>query len=293
MTNLVERNYPKEFPPQEQDFASMPGSEEKMNPPPMYDAPWYKGSGKLAGRVAIITGGDSGIGRAVAVLYAREGCNVVISYLEQHQDAEKTKQLVEKEGTKCLLVPGDISKKAHCFDIVKRTIDTFGRLDVLVNHAGKQWKQDNFEDISEDQLRTTFETNVYSVFYMTQAALPHLKPGACIINTTSVNTYKGNKMLMDYSSSKAAICTLTYSLSEALVERGIRVNGVAPGPIWTPFIPSSFPADQVKEFGHQTTMGRAGQPEECAPCYVFLATQDSSYISGQNLHPNGGVIVGS
>lgn len=281
---------PTEFPPQTQD--EMPGAEYKMDPEPQYIDKEYKGSGKLKDKVAIITGGDSGIGRSVAVHYAREGANVVVIYLEQHKDAEKTKQLVEKEGTKCLLIAGDVSKRQFCFDSVKKTIDTFGKLDILVNHAGTQVSTDDFESITEEGLDKTFRVNVYSQFFMSQAALPHLKPGSSIINTSSVNSFKGNDHLIDYSASKGANTSFTYSLAQNLYDRKIRVNSVAPGPIWTPFIPGSFPADKVKDFGKNVGMKRAGQPDECAPAYVFLASElDSSYITGQTIHPNGGTIV--
>jgi len=281
---------PSSFPAQEQE--KHPGKEHEMHPKPKVDNPNYKGSGKLKDKVAIITGGDSGIGRAVAILFAREGANVTIVYLDEHKDAEETKQLVEKEGTKCLLIAGDVGKKEFCKSTVEKTVQTFGHLDILVNNASVQYMQENVEDITEEQLEKTFRTNVFGYFFMIQAAVKHLKEGSSIINTTSVTAYKGSAHLLDYSSTKGAERALTYSLSENLIKKGIRVNGVAPGPIWTPFIPSTFPADKVKEFGKNVPMERAGQPEECAPCYVFLASHvDSSYISGQILHPNGGSVV--
>jgi NAD(P)-dependent dehydrogenase (short-subunit alcohol dehydrogenase family) len=265
-----------------------------MEPEPKYSAPLYKGSGKLKGKVAIITGGDSGIGRSVSVLYGREGANVAIIYHKNHEDAEKTKKEVEKEGAKCILIPGDVTSKKFCEEAVKKCVDTFGKLDILVNHAGVQWSTDNFLDITEEQLDKTMKTNVYSYFFMAQAALPHLKEGSCIINTSSVNAYKGNEHLMDYSTTKGANRVFTYSLASNLVSKGIRVNAVAPGPIWTPFIPGSFPAEKVKDFGKSAPMGRAGQPEEVAPAYVFLASPaDSSYITGQTIHVNGGMITSS
>jgi len=275
--------------------ADMPKKDEehKMDPPPKYDAPWYKGSDKLKDKVAIITGGDSGIGRSVAILYAREGADVSIIYHRNDKDAEETKQLVEKEGGKCLLLKGDVSKKKDCDEFVKKTVDKFGKLDILVNHAGIQYAHDDFMEITEEQLVHTFEVNVYSQFFMAQAALPHLKKGACIINTSSVNSYKGNASLIDYSATKGANTAFTYSLAQSLAEKGIRVNSVAPGPIWTPLIPSTFDEKHCKEFGKNTPLGRPGQPEECAPAYVFLASQDSSYITGQTIHPNGGRIVGT
>jgi NAD(P)-dependent dehydrogenase (short-subunit alcohol dehydrogenase family) len=270
----------------------MPGAEHAMNPEPQYIDPEYKGSGKLKDKVAIITGGDSGIGRSVAVHYAREGADVVVIYLEQHKDAEKTKGLVEKEGRRCLLIAGDVGKRDFCFDSVKKTIDTFGKIDILVNHAGTQVVTDSFESIKEEDLVKTFRVNVFSQFFMCQAALPHMKKGASIINTSSVNSFKGNDHLIDYSASKGANTAFTYSLAQNLYDRKIRVNSVAPGPIWTPFIPGSFPPEKVKSFGKNVGLGRAGQPDECAPAYVFLASElDSSYITGQTIHPNGGTIV--
>jgi NAD(P)-dependent dehydrogenase (short-subunit alcohol dehydrogenase family) len=288
MSNKTERT-PTEFPSQEQ--AKHPGLEHEMKPEPAYDAPWYKGSGKLQDKVALITGGDSGIGRSVAILFAREGCDVAISYLDEHKDAQLTKSLVEKEGRKCMIIPGDISNSSHCKQMVEQVAQQFGKIDILVNNAAMQTEQENFEDITEDQLDKTFKTNIYSFFWISQAALKHMKEGSSIINTTSVNAYKGHKTLIDYTSTKGAIVAFTYALASSLVEKGIRVNGVAPGPIWTPLIPSSFDAEHVKKFGQNCPMGRAGQPEECATCYVFLASRDASYISGQVLHPNGGYII--
>jgi len=281
---------PSGFPPQTQK--TMPGAEHKMDPEPAYMAPLYKGSGKLQGKVALITGGDSGIGRSVAILYAREGASVAIAYLEQHKDAEKTKDLVEKEGGKCILLPGDITDSKVCEDDVEKTVKAFGTLDILVNNAAVQYMHENIEEITEEELEKTFRTNIFAMFHLTKLALKHMKEGSCIINTTSVTSYKGSGGLLDYSATKGAIQTFTYSLSQNLMKRGIRVNGVAPGPIWTPFIPSTFSEEEVKKFGKDVPMGRAGQPEEVAPCYVFLASQaDSSYISGQILHPNGGSVV--
>ncbi|GGE08893.1 NAD(P)-dependent oxidoreductase [Marinithermofilum abyssi] len=276
-------------PPQHQN--RQPGLETEMTPRPVAEDPQYRGSGKLAGKVALITGGDSGIGRAVAIAYAKEGADVAIVYLDEHQDATETKQQVEQEGRKCHLISGDIGQVAFCFQAVQQTVDNLGRLDILVNNAAEQHPQNGIEKISAEQLERTFRTNIFSFFYMTQAALPHLKQGSAIINTTSVTAYKGNPILIDYSSTKGAIVAFTRSLALSLVEKGIRVNGVAPGPIWTPLIPSTFTAEQVRSFGSNQPMKRAGQPEEVAPCYVFLASDDSSYISGQVLHPNGGEIV--
>jgi len=282
------RSYPKEFPPQSQE---MTGRQHKMEPEPAYSAPWYKGSGKLKDQVALITGGDSGIGRSVAILFAREGCDVCIVYYESHEDAEKTKALVEKEGRKCLAIAGDVTLKDFCFHSVQQCVSQLGKLDILVNNAAVQFEHENIEEIDEAHLDRTFRTNIYAMFFMTQAAMKHLKEGSSIINTTSVTSYHGNKTLLDYSSTKGAITTFTYSLSQNLASKGIRVNAVAPGPIWTPLIPASFNEEKVKEFGKSTTMGRAGQPEEVAPSYVFLAAQDSSYITGQVIHPNGGTII--
>jgi len=283
---------PSELPPQHQDIN--PAKEHEMEPQPKYSAPLYYGSEKLKEKVAIITGGDSGIGRSVAVLYAREGANVAIIYLENHRDAELTKAEVEREGTKCLLIPGNVCDKSFCEAAVKKCVDTFGKLDILVNHAGYQMSTDNLVDISEEQLDKTMKTNVYAYIYMAQAAVPHLKEGSCIINTTSVNAYKGNRSLIDYTATKGADRALMYSLAQNLVSKGIRVNAVAPGPIWTPFIPGSFPADHIKEFGKKVPMKRAGQPEEVSPAYVFLASSAcSSYITGQTIHVNGGTITDS
>jgi len=287
---VADERTPHNNPGQVQDV--QPGLEHKMDPEPSYSAPWYKGADKLKDQVAIITGGDSGIGRSVAILFAREGADIVILYLNEHEDAKKTKELVEKEGRKCLPISGDIGQKKTSEDVVKQTIDKFGKLNIVVNNAAVQWEQDEITNITEDQLEKTFRTNIYGYFFMVQAALPHLKPGvSTIINTTSVTTFKGSEHLLDYSSTKGAIRAFTYSLSQNLIKKGIRVNGVAPGPIWTPLIPATFDADHVKEFGKNTPMKRPGQPEECAPAYVFLASRDSSYIAGQIIHPNGGVVV--
>ena len=263
-----------------------------MHPAPVYLRPDYKAASKLEGKVAIVTGGDSGIGRSVAVLFAHEGADVAVIYLDEHQDAEKTKAEIEKVGRKCLLIPGDVGSEAFCKESVEKVIAEFGQLDCLVNNAAEQHVQKSIEDITEEQLTATFRTNIFGYFFMTKAALPHLKEGATIINTTSVTAFAGSAQLLDYSSTKGAILAFTRSLSQNLIEKGIRVNGVAPGPIWTPFIPSSMPADEVAEFGADTPMKRPGQPFECGTCYVFLASSDSSYIAGQTLHPNGGEVVG-
>jgi len=287
------RSKPDEFPEQSQDVH--PGAEHKMDPEPQYMNPNYKGSGKLNGKVALISGGDSGIGRAVAILFAREGCKgVAIIYYEQHEDAKKTAELVEKEGSQCLTIASDVCKKSLCEEAVKKTIDKFGQLDILVNHAGVQYYHEDLCDITEEELDKTTRTNIHGYIFLTQAALPHLKKGASIINTSSVNAYKGHGGLMDYTATKGANRAWTYSLAESLVEKGIRVNAVAPGPIWTPFIPSSFPPEKVKTFGQSCPMKRAGQPEEVAPAYVFLAAElCSSFITGQTIHVNGGTITDS
>ncbi|MBD2096162.1 SDR family oxidoreductase [Trichocoleus sp. FACHB-591] len=277
-------------PPQHQN--QQPGLESEMTPRPQFDDSKYRGSGKLQGKVALITGGDSGIGRAVAVFYAKEGADVALLYLNEHQDAEDTKRRVEAEGRRCITIAGDIGDEQFCKEAVQQTVQQLGYLDILVNNAAEQHPQQSIEDITAEQLERTFRTNIFSMFFLTKAALPHLKEGSAIINTTSVTAYKGNQQLLDYSSTKGAIVAFTRSLSQSLVEKGIRVNGVAPGPIWTPLIPATFPEDKVKSFGSQVPMQRAGQPEEVAPSYVFLASDDSSYMSGQILHPNGGEVVG-
>ena len=276
-------------PPQHQDHR--PGSEAEMTPKPKTEGSNYRAAGKLEGKVALITGGDSGIGRSVAILYAKEGADVAIIYLSEGQDAEETKRLVEAEGKRCLTIKGDVGDEQFCQQSVQQTVQELGHLDILINNAAEQHPQESIENISAEQLERTFRTNIFGMFFMTKAALPNLKEGSAIINTTSVTAYKGNPQLLDYSSTKGAIVAFTRSLSQSLVEKGIRVNGVAPGPIWTPLIPSTFPEDKVKSFGAQVPMQRPGQPEEVAPCYVFLASNDSSYISGQILHPNGGEAV--
>jgi NAD(P)-dependent dehydrogenase (short-subunit alcohol dehydrogenase family) len=284
-----QQNGKQTFPPQHQDH--QPGIIDEMNPQPIHTDQNYKGSGKLDGKIALITGGDSGIGRSVAWYFAREGAHVAISYLDEHEDANKTKELVEAEGVQCMLLSGDIGSSTFCEDIIKKVISQFGKLDILVNNAAEQHPQAGLEDISDEQLERTFKTNVFSMFYLTKAALPHLKKGASIINTASITAYKGNKDLLDYSSTKGAIVSFTRSLAENIASKGIRVNGVAPGPIWTPLIPSTFSADKVSQFGANTPMGRAGQPFELAPAYVYLASNDSTYVSGQMIHVNGGAVV--
>ena len=279
----------EKFPPQKQ---SLPGSEAAMRPRPEAIPPQgYRGSGKLENKVAIITGGDSGIGRSVAALFAREGADVGILYLEEHDDAKETQRLVAEAGRRALLIPGDVGSRRHCDDAVKRILDAFGHVDVLVNNAGEQHLAKEFEELSEEQLTRTFRTNIFAYFFMAQAALPHLGEGSAIINTTSVTAYKGSPGLIHYAATKGAIVSFTRSLSEKLVPRGIRVNAVAPGPIWTPLIPATFDADRTASHGANVPMKRAGQPWETATCYVFLASSDASYMSGQVLHPNGGTIV--
>ena len=267
-----------------------PGLESEMDPRPR-SAGNYRAAGKLRGKAALITGGDSGIGRAVAVLYAKEGADVAIVYLNEHGDADETRRLVEAEGRKFLAIAGDVGREEFCRGAVEKTIEAFGRLDILVNNAAEQHPQESIEDITEQQLDRTFRTNIYGYFFLTKAALPHLHPGSAIINTTSITAYAGSPKLLDYSATKGAILAFTRSLSQSLIEKGIRVNGVAPGPIWTPLIPSTFPPEKVANFGADTPMKRAGQPDEVATCYVFLASDDSSYIAGQILHPNGGEVV--
>ncbi|HCH76158.1 MULTISPECIES: SDR family oxidoreductase [Stutzerimonas] len=276
------------LPPQEQPE---PGKEGLMNPRPEYRGEDYKAAGKLEGKVAIITGGDSGIGRSVAVLYAREGADVAILYLDQHQDAEETRTVVEQYGRRCLTFTGDVADREVCRKVIDETLAAFGKLDIVVNNAAEQHPQEKLEDISEEQWEKTFRTNIFGMFQMTKAALPHLGKGASIINTTSVTAYKGSPQLLDYSATKGAITAFTRSLSMNLADRGIRVNGVAPGPIWTPLIPSTFDADEVAEFGSNTPMKRPGQPDEVAPAYVYLASSDAAYVSGQVIHVNGGTVV--
>lgn len=268
----------------------MPGIQEKMDPKPLSIKP--QPSKKLAGKVALITGGDSGIGRAVALLFAEEGADVAIAYLSEQRDADEVKRIVEEEfGRQCLLIPGDIRKERHCKKIVDSTIKKFGKLDILINNAATQTEQKSLTDISDDQLYETFETNILSMFRITKFALPFLKKGSSIVNTTSVTAYRGSPSLLDYSATKGAIVTFTRSLAHSLIDKGIRVNGVAPGPIWTPLIVGSFDKKKVSTFGSDVPMKRAGEPAEVAPCYLFLASEDASYITGQILHPNGGEIV--
>jgi len=282
-------NFPTSVPKQKQD--KQPGLESLMNPKPMFEDPSCTGSGKLMNKVALITGGDSGIGKAVALAYAREGADIAILYLDEHADAEETKKLIQNKGRKCILIAGDIGEDTFCNDAISKTIKELGKIDILVNNAAEQHPQNSIEDITPEQLDKTFRTNIFSMFYLVKASLPHLKDGSIIINTSSVTAYKGHETLIDYSSTKGAIVTFTRSLSLSLSSRKIRVNAVAPGPIWTPLIPSSFSANEVGEFGKNTPMGRPGQPVELAETYVFLASSGSSYISGETIHVNGGAII--
>lgn len=274
-----------------QHQARQPGRESEMTPKPQAEDRDYRPCGKLAKKVALVTGGDSGIGRAAAIAFAKEGADVAILYLDEHEDAEETKRLVQAEGRHCLIISGDIGDEKFCQEAVRHTVEVLGGLDILVNNAAEQHPQDSIEKISASQLERTFRTNIFSQFYLTKAALPHLKQGSTIINTTSVTAYRGSPQLLDYAATKGAIVAFTRSLSKALIDKGIRVNGIAPGPIWTPLIPSTFEADHVSEFGGDVPMKRPGQPEELAASYVFLASDDSSYMAGQILHPNGGEVI--
>jgi NAD(P)-dependent dehydrogenase (short-subunit alcohol dehydrogenase family) len=279
----------KTLPPHQQE--RQPGRECEMEPRPASHGEGYRAAGKLEGKVALVTGGDSGIGRAVAILFAKEGADVAIVALEEKQDAEETRRAIESEGQRALVLLGNIGEESFCREVVERTASELGGLDILVNNAAEQHPQDSIEKISAEQLERTFRTNIFAMFHLTKAALPHLEEGAAIINTTSVTAFRGSPQLLDYSATKGAILAFTRSLSISLAERGIRVNAVAPGPIWTPLIPSTFDKKKVETFGADVPMKRPGQPDEVAPCYVFLASSDASYISGQVLHPNGGEIV--
>jgi NAD(P)-dependent dehydrogenase (short-subunit alcohol dehydrogenase family) len=280
---------PEKLPPQKQD--RQPGIEAEMTPRPRSEDAGQRGSGKLEGKVAIITGGDSGIGRAVAIAFAREGADVAVLYLDEQQDAEETRRNIEEKGRRCLLIAGDVGDEGFCQDAVERTVRELGGLDVVVNNAAEQHPQEGLEGITREQLERTFRTNIFGQFFLTRAALRHLGEGSAIVNTTSVTAYEGNPQLIDYSSTKGAIVAFTRSLAKNLAARKIRVNAVAPGPIWTPLIPATFPPEKVESFGKDVPLGRPGQPEEVAPCYVFLASDDASYMSGQVLHPNGGEVV--
>jgi NAD(P)-dependent dehydrogenase (short-subunit alcohol dehydrogenase family) len=279
-------------PPQKQK--QQPGKQEPLKPQPVSEPPGRTGSDRLKGKVALISGGDSGIGRAVSLAFAREGADVAIIYLDETADAKETQRLVEEKGRRCVLIEGDVGKKAFCDRAVKTTISKLGGLDILVNNAAEQHPQESITDISEKQLERTFRTNIYSMFFLTAAALPHLKKskGASIINTASVTAYRGSPKLLDYSATKGAIVSFTRSLAGQLIGDGIRVNGVAPGPIWTPLIAATFPPEEVAKFGSDSPLGRAGEPWECGECFLFLASEDASYMTGQVIHPNGGEIVG-
>jgi NAD(P)-dependent dehydrogenase (short-subunit alcohol dehydrogenase family) len=284
-----QENSKQGLPAQHQD--RQPGIETEMNPNPESVKSGYKGSEKLKGKTAIITGGDSGIGKSVAIYYAKEGANVTIVYLDEHEDAKTTKELVEVTGQRCLLLSGDIGDENFCKEIVQKTVGEFGTVDILVNNAGEQHPQKSILDITTEQLERTFKTNFFGLFHLSKAVLPHMQKGSSIINTASITAYQGHPELIDYSSTKGAIVSFTRALSNSISKDGIRVNGVAPGPIWTPLIPSTFTEDQVAKFGTDTPMGRAGQPEELAPAYVYLGSDDSSYVSGQIIHVNGGTVV--
>ncbi len=274
--------------PPTREEPGLPGNEHELDPKPEWQ-PRYAGSGRLKDKVAIVTGGDSGIGRAVAVLFAREGADVAILYLNEHEDAGDTKKFIEAEGRRAICIPGDLGDRDFCFKAVQQVIDTFGKLDILINNAGEQHPDEKIEDITEKQLRRTFQSNIFSMFFMVQASMPHLKKGAAIVNCTSETMYKGAPILLDYSATKGAITAFTRSLAKNLVEHGIRVNGVAPGPIWTPLNPfGGQPPEKMPEFGKDTPMGRPGQPNEVAPSFLFLACDDASYMTGQVLHPDGG-----
>jgi NAD(P)-dependent dehydrogenase (short-subunit alcohol dehydrogenase family) len=280
----------KKKPLRKRQTQRRPGIERRMKPAPEVRTE-YPGSGRLAGKVALITGGDSGIGRAVAVLFAKEGASVAIAFLNERQDAEDTKAMVERHGSQCIIIPGDLSKEKNCQAAVAKTIKKFGKIDILVNNAAVHYEEEKMEDITTEHLLKTFSTNFFSYFWTTKAALEHMQEGSCIINTSSVTAYRGSGSLIDYASTKGAIVSFTRSLAANLVKRKIRVNGVAPGPIWTPLIASTFDRKKVSTFGSDAPMERAGEPSEVAPSYLFLACEDSSYITGQFIHPNGGEIV--
>ena len=281
-------NKPKQPPEQ---LGSRPGKQSEMEMQPQVDTSFHIGTDKLKGKVAIITGGDSGIGQATAIAFAKEGADIVVAYLEEDEDANETKELVEKHGQQCLVVPGDVGSEAHCQALVEQTLKTFGRIDIVVNNAGEQHPQDRLENITAEQLENTFRTNIFAMFFLAKAALPHLKEGSTILNTASVTAYRGHPELLDYSATKGAIVSFTRSLAVNLAAKKIRVNAVAPGPIWTPLIPSTFPPGKVKTFGQDTPLGRAGQPYEVAMAFLFLASEDASYMTGQTLHVNGGAVV--
>lgn len=276
-------------PPQQQE--RQPGQEHAMDPEPEFIRKSYRGNARLSDKVSVITGGDSGIGRAVALHYAREGADCVLAYLNESRDAQKTRELVEAEGRRCLLLEGDVGNAAFCREVIDKTLETFGKLNILVNNAAEQYDWDDITQIPDEQMLRTFQTNIFSHFYMVKAALPHMQEGDSIIATSSINAFKGNDTLIDYSATKGAIQGLVRSLAISLIDKGIRVNAVAPGPVWTPLIPASFDAEKVETFGGQVPMDRAGQPSEMGPAYVYLASEESSYMTGQTLHLNGGVVL--
>ncbi|HHV09145.1 MAG TPA: glucose 1-dehydrogenase [Clostridiales bacterium] len=283
------QSFPKTVPEQHQN--QQPGLNSKMNPKPIDQEPQYVSSNKLAGKVALVTGGDSGIGRAVAIAFAHEGADIAIVYSNEHEDAQETKAIIEGTGRKCLVYSGDIGEESLSSKVVNNVVKELGRIDILVNNAGEQHPQNSILDITKEQLERTFKTNIFGMFFMTKAVLPHLAGGSAIINTTSITAFKGHETLIDYSASKGAILAFTRSLALNLAEMNIRVNAVAPGPVWTPLIPASFSPQEVGKFGGDTPMGRPGQPVELAKAYVYLASGDSSYVSGQTIHVNGGIIV--
>lgn len=285
MQDPQEKHPQPPYPEQEQQ---VPGTEKKMDPKVDHGEETYKGSGKLEGKNAIITGGDSGIGRAVAIAFAREGANVLISYLKEHEDAEKTAQYVRDAGKKAVLVAGDVSEENHCKKIVQRAVEEFGQVDILINNAAFQMARESLQDVSTEEWDYTFKTNIYSMFWLCKAAEPHMNAGSTIVNTTSINAYKPHPQLLAYAATKGAIQNFTANLGQSLAGKGIRVNCVAPGPIWTPLIPSTMPQEQVKSFGKDTPIGRAGQPAELAPIYVLLASEDSSYMTGSTVQATGG-----
>ncbi|MBP2032618.1 NAD(P)-dependent dehydrogenase (short-subunit alcohol dehydrogenase family) [Clostridium algifaecis] len=291
MNDNIYLNFPKSVPEQSQN--KQPGIESQMNPKPVWEDPDYKGSFRLKDKVALITGGDSGIGKATAIAFAKEGADLAIVYYDENSDAVETQKIIENTGRQCLLLPGDISDDNFCKTAVKKTMDKFNKIDILVNNAAVQFPQNSIEDITDEQLEKTFKTNIFSMFYLTRAVVPHLKPGSCIINTSSVTAYKGSEVLIDYSSTKGAIISFTRSLALSLIKRNIRVNAVAPGPVWTPLTTSSYSPQKVGKFGSNVPIGRPAQPVELTSTYVFLASPDASYITGETVHVNGAEFIAS